>query len=383
MQDKLRLFLLTVIIGLSAGLILPRLLQENELGSTAPAEPAFALPKDGIVSDAFSIRLLHAAMENSESPMVLVAPAAVTNALLTLHSACAGESVKEIDALQLSTTAPLSGSSVRAEVMLCPEETLKLRGIPCMPLPYRKDFIEAQSLFNTFMPGQRPMADTRIISADTRLLLGAATLVDADFIHPFHPKDTRRGDFDNADGRMPSVPLLRCRARFRTAAAEDGTWRAIALLLRAPAGTPAGAFISILPQGSARDFAKALTPEQLSNIRRALAETEPQDCLVELPRLSLETPTCDMQPLLAAMGISAPFDLRRADFSPLTEEPLALNALPERKTLFITEEENLQNPSSDLSSAADTISFNRPFLWLIGDLTTDAPFVLMGLVENL
>lgn len=383
MKDKLQLFLLTVIIGLSAGLILPRLLQGDGLGTAAPAEPDFSLPKDGIVSDAFSIRLLQAAMEESETPLVLVAPAAVTDALLTLRNAAAGASVEEIDALHLSPTLPRNSSSADYKVLLAPEESLKLRGPSCLPLPYRKDFIEAQSLFNMFMPGQRPMADTRFISSDTRLLIGAATLVNTDFLHPFHPKDTRRGDFDNADGRMPSVPMMRCRALFRTAAAEDGSWRAIALLLKAPTGTPAGAFIGILPQGSVRDFARALTPEQLSDIRRALAEAEPQDSLVELPRFALETPTRDLQPLLATLGVSAPFDLRRADFSPLTEEPLALNALPERKTLFITEEESIQEATPDLDGAASVISFNSPFLWLIGDLTTDAPFVLMGLVENM
>ena len=132
-----------------------------------------------------------------------------------------------------------------------------------------------------------------------------------------------------------------------------------------------------------RDFALQLTPDRLSTIRRALAEAAPQEFTVEIPRIDIAIGLRDITPLWRALGLSAPFDIRTADFSPLTTDTLALNAVAENLTCRMHESGQRPADIPAADSCPNIFSLTRPFLWFVGDLTTDAPFVMMGVVENL
>ena len=104
------------------------------------------------------------------------------------------------------------------------------------------------------------------------------------------------------------------------AKAEDGAWKAVLL----PIKDTNQALIGILPAGDAREFAAALTPEQLSNIRQALVTAQPEDTLVEFPRLELEVRPYDMRYTLRKLGLNSAFDTERADFSGISDHHLHL-----------------------------------------------------------
>lgn len=384
-RQTLKLALLAVLFGLAVGVLAPRLMKgewREWVDVFKEKDPAITLPEGELKTDAFSVKLLQTALQTPEYPMDVVCPAAMTETLHTLDTMSKGATQEQIAALGLcepghesETSAVMAGMD---DVLPRPKEAR-----PMLPLPFRSNYPEAISTFNTLFG--YPAATSSNTSPETRLFMAARTELACLFRQAFYEEDGKNGDFDNTNGSMPSVRLMRRCGTFRLAEAEDGSWKAVALLMKGNFGgdANASAFVAILPQGKVHDFALQLTPEQMSSIRRALVEAEPKECSVELPKLHFSVGVNDAAPLLRALGITAPFDIRTADFSRLTTETIALNALAESSNCTMSEEEKRPADLPHPDSCPDLFSLTRPFLWFVGDLTTEAPFVLMGVVENL
>lgn len=373
-RRTLKLALLAVLLGLAVGMLVPQLMKGDWF---AKKEPVITLPQGELLTDAFSVKLLQTALQTPEYPMNTVCPAAMTEALHTLDAMSKGATHEQIAAQKLSQGGELPTSMVLSameETLPRPEEKH-----PILPLPFRRNYPEAISTFNTLLGC--PAADSGNSSPDTRLFMALRTCFDFSFRQRFYQEDGKHGDFDNEDGRMPSVYLMRRCGTFRVAEAEDGRWKAVALLLES--GADDAALVAVLPQGKVRDFALQLTPEQLSTIRRALAVAPPQECTVELPRIDIAVGLRNIAPLWQALGLTAPFDIRTADFSLLTTDQLALNAVAENLTCHMKESGHRPTDIPTADSCPKTFSLTRPFLWFVGDLTTDTPFAALGVVENL
>ncbi len=374
-------------IGLLAGGLYKNMKQAD--GADAPqTEASPELPQEEIRTDAFSLKLFQQVL-SEQSGNVLVAPRVVSNTLHALRELAGGESAKELDALQLSQTAVLRTPEPERSILLAIDINVPRteNRFNLVPLPFSEDVPRALSLFNGFLA---PSADalfatTDMVSTRTRLLAGAAAYCHTGGYLPFHPTHSRTADFDSASGGMPHYQQMRSRGQYLTARAEDGSWQAVALLLKQnqPAGIPL-ALIGILPSDSARTFATQLTLEQLSSIRSALAKAAPEDTLVEFPRLKLEVRPYDMRYTLRRLGLASLFHSEQADFSPLTPGKIHLNALIHASGVTI--DENRRAPRmevSELDQAGRIISFSRPFIWLLADLSTDTPMEYMGLVEEM
>lgn len=384
-RQIVKLAMLAILFGLAVGMLAPHLMKgewREWMDAFNEKEPVITLPEGELKTDAFSVKLLQTALQTPEYPMDTVCPAAMTETLHTLNAISQGVTQEQIAALGLCEHEYESETSA---VLACLDDVLPRaeKAQPMLQLPFRSNYPEAVSIFNTLFG--YPAATSANTSPETRLFMAVRTELACLFRQPFYEKDAKNGDFDNADGGMPSVHLMRRCGMFRVAEAEDGSWKAVALLVKGNFGgdANASAFVAILPQGKVRDYALQLTPEQLSTIRRALAEAEPKECTVELPKLNLSVGVNDAAPVLRALGISAPFDIRTADFAPLTKETIALNAVAESAGCTMTEVENLPADRSSPDSSPESFSLTRPFLWFVGDLTTEAPFVVMGIVENL
>ncbi len=377
-RQTIKLALLSIFFGLAMGILAPRLMKGEWREWFAEKEPTITLPEGELVTDAFSVKLLQTALQTPEYPTDVVCPAAMTEALYALDAMSKGATHKQIEELKLCPTAAELPTSM---VLAAMEETLPrpAEKQPILPLPFRRNYPEAISSFNTLFGCTA--ADSGNSSQDTRLFMALRTRFTFSFRQRFYPEDGKYGDFDNADGRMPSVYLMRRCGTFRIAEAEDGSWKAVALLLEG--GADDAAFVAVLPQGQVRDFALQLTPEQLSAIRRTLAEATPQEYAIELPRLDIAIGLRNIAPLWQAMGLTAPFDIRTADFSPLTTDKLALNAVAENLTCSMQKSGQRTADIPAVDSCPKTFSLTRPFLWFVGDLTTNTPFVTIGIVENL
>lgn len=377
-RQTLKLAVLTMLLGFAVGMLLAQLKKGEWKEWFTEREPDFTLPEGELKSDAFSVKLLQAALQTPEYPVSYVCPAAMTEALLELEKMSKGAATEQIKALGLSTQ---KGVTADIHLLSAMEESLPWsngKGA-LLPLPFRNNYPEAVSTFNSLFGF--PAADSVNTSPDTRFFIATRTMLDARFRVPFYASNSKTGDFENADGRIPAIRLMRRCGRFRHTEAEDGSWKAVALML--DNGNADAALVAVLPQGDVRDFALSLDASKMSDIRRALAVSTAQELTVEMPKLHLSVGVRNSAPLMQALGVTAPFDIRTADFSVITSEKVALNALAESFTCLLPEyEENPDNiPAPD--SGAPVFSLTRPFLWFAGDLTTSAPPAVLGIVENL
>ena len=342
-------------------------------------------------ADAFSLRLFHHALETTERGNVLVAPHTLTRALLALQELAAGRTLEELQSLQLGTEEHLRSCEPQSAALLGMDFSLP-RGAKAgsvMVLPFSDNVPMALSLFNGMLAQvtgrtDAQLADSRMVTERTRLLAGCAARFQAEWEIPFCSADTRTADFDNVSGGMPHFRQMRSRGLYRCASADDGNWKAVALPMKAQNSSRIPlVLVGILPAESPRDFAANLNPELLTDILSRLAGAEPEDTLVEFPRLELCVEPHDMRDSLRRLGLKALFDTETADFSQLTPERVHLSALVRTLEVSLIESPGQSTPDENLDSAASRISFDRPFIWLLADLQTGTPVEFMGLVEKM
>lgn len=342
-------------------------------------------------TDSFSIRLFAQALNEKKQGNVLAAPHIVSDALSVLQQVAAGKTLEELQALQLRAPMPSRATEPTCAVLLAMDFNLPRKGAAqhVMPLPFSEDVPLALSLFNGWIANatQRDntqLANSSIVSNRTKLLAGCSITLHKEWELPFNVANSRTADFDSASGGMPHFHQMRSRGLYRIASAEDGSWKAVALPFKKDSltGVPL-VYIGILPAGSARDFAEKLTAEKLTTIRRMLANSEPKDILVEIPRLEQQVLPYDMRDTLRRMQLKALFDSQSADFSPLTSEKIHLDGFLFSSCATLIESANTAEADNSLELAGDRISFNRPFIWLVADLETGTPIEFIGLVEEM
>ena len=359
--------------------------QQSEEGKAVEAQPVV------LSTDAFSLRLFQHALSSKVSGNILVAPRTLSRALLALQELAGGKTLEELQALQLSTESHLRSSEPDSAALLGKDFSLPKgeKDALVMTLPFSDNVPMSLGLFNGMLAPvmgnpEAQLADSKMVTNRTRLLAGCVARFQADWKTPFHSSDTRTADFDNASGGMPHFSQMRSRGLYQVAEAADSSWKAVAIPMKETNSSRIPlVYIGILPSGSAREFAAALTPEKLTEIRRVLSSAAPQDTLVELPRLELQVQPYDSRDSLRRLGLKALFDSETADFSGLTPEKIHLGALVQSLEVVLTENKIKAAPNPELDYAARCISFDRPYIWLIADLETPTPIEFMGLVEEM
>lgn len=340
-------------------------------------------------TDSFSIRFFKEAL-NETKGNVLTAPHSIADALLAIRDIVAGESRNEIEQQHLTGSTlkrypePLSFTLLAVDINVPREHTPE----SIIVLPFSENFPTALSLFNGLLAQGSPDAQVQFATSDmcstrTKLLGGCVAYHLADWDIPFRASNSRLANFDCSSGAYTSFTQMRSRGAYRTARAADGSWEAVALMQKQRAGNIPLAFIGILPGSSAREFAHSLTPERITEIRQALAAAKPEDTLVELPRQEYGVRPHDLRHFLRQLGIRSVFDSTGADFSPLAQEKIHLSGLIHSCSISLTETHGDDAADPTLEQAARRISFTRPFIWLITDLSSNTPIDFIGLIEEL
>lgn len=375
-------------VGLLAGLVFGHFKQKNKPENTSDSTHLVQEQQD-IRTDSFSIRLFQDAI-NDAAGNTLVAPRIVTQALRDLQAIAGGVTREELNQLKLSTSVEFHKDGPSQASLLAVDINVPRSQTPdgMIVLPFSENFPMALSMFNGTLARFAPASNSQYATSDiaserTKLLGGCVAYHQMQWAVPFASSNSQLSDFDCASGSMPKVMKMRARGMFRTAEAEDGSWKAIALFQSLPESNNSLAFIGILPSVSARDFASKLTPEQLSEIRKSLVKAQPEDTLVELPRIRQYAPAHDMRFSLRRMGLKSMFDPTTADFSALSDKKIHLGAMLHACQIFIQESKSNQPADEHLDEAKTFISFSRPFIWMLGDLTTESPMEFMGLVEEM
>lgn len=372
-------------LGLLGGILGQRYLVQERTEAVAEA----AAPEIKLATDAFSVRFFQHCLKEKETGNILVAPHVISDTLLALQEISGGKTLEELKTLQLKEQQILRGSELPRVSLLGIDFNLP-RGnsrSAAMPLPFSEDIPKALALYNGMLAtaigeNDYQLVDSKIVNSRTKLIAGCSTTFRQEWEIPFNVANSRSADFDNASGGMPHFRQMRSKGLYRLAKGEN--WKAVALPFKsAHAGAPALVYIGILPSGTARDFASALTPEFLTEIRAALAEAKPQETLVELPRMELQVLPYDMRDSLRKLGLKALFDSNTSDFTPLTPEKIHLGAFIHSCTLSLAESKDAPKADDALDYAPEYISFSRPYIWLIADLATDTPIEFIGLVEEM
>lgn len=372
-------------IGLLAGGLYSQLIQNKNQENAEHAQTA-TTPEKGVTTDAFSLRLFQQMLQEQKGN-VLAAPRVISETLRELSQLAGGVSKAELDALKLASNAVYANPAVVFDYLIALDINTKRNNDDrsILSLPFSENTPLALSIFNGTLAQSAPSRDAQFATSDmvnnrTKLLAGAIAYGRCNWEIPFLKADSRLTEFDSQSGAMPHHPQMRSRGNYRTAKAEDGAWKAVAL----PIKSSCQVLIGILPSVPARQFAAALTPEQLSGIRQALAEAQPTDTLVEFPRLELEVRPYDMRYTLRRLGLSSLFDTEKADFSGASSEHTHLGAVVHASGVWLVESpDKAAQATPDLDYAANVMSFSRPFIWFIADASSDTPFDFIGLVEEL
>ncbi len=360
-------------------------------------DPVLTAPAQ-LTGDRFALDMFRE-LAATQSGNITFSPASLEAVLQLLRGVAAGGTRAEFDALRMGQTGIASAMQVQSADALFAAEDLKLKpAVAQLPL-HRTDFKEADEAaeeINDWCAEQTKGLIPSLVteddfSEDTRLVILNAIYLKEKWLRPFDGDSTQEnGRFRKADGSTVSTPLMRQTADFRYA--EGADWQAVALFYRRDgrAGEPA-CFIGILPKGDARAFAKGLTVQKYDQIRLALAASRPQEVALTLPKMDVDSGAVSLKPALFALGLQTAFS-DAADFSGLAEEELKIDKVLQRCHVIVSEKETeaaavtaaimmpcyipMERPQPKV------ISFDRPFIWAIGDLTTGAAPFFLGLCEE-
>lgn len=352
------------------------------------ASPQAAVPAR-VQEDAFALQVFRHLLTEQKGN-VIFSPAGLEGVLKLLQQGARGKTAAELAALPMGRAAGPSGMQVAEATALFAAESLRLKpGVAADTVqraPFETDAAKAAAIINAWADRKTRGMIPRLeldLGRDTRLVAASAIALDEKWLYAFPAASTHLAEFHLADGTVKQVQMMKSEADYRFARGEG--WQAVALFYRADdrPGSP-GCFIGILPAGDARRFAAGLTPEKLGSIRRALVTAQPQKMTVLLPRFETRTETFSLKPALQACSVYSLFT-PAADFSGLADEPLVLADVQQRCYTKVNE---AGTQAAAVTAAIVTksmpwcIRFDRPFIWLIGDLATPAAPWFMGLFES-
>lgn len=349
-------------------------------------------------TDSFAVQTF-AALAASQKGNFVFSPAGLESVLRLLQQGAGGNTAAELAALPMgkagvrTAMSPAEPSALFIAEHFTLKPGVKVDEVARVPFSSAPD--RAVKMINGWAErktrGLIPsIISVQDISPNTALVAANAIYLKEKWLHPFPVSDTREGaDFTMECGSTVPVAMMRSKAKYHYA--EGDGWRAVAIPYKTEGrqGEP-GYFIGILPTQSVRDFALTFTPQRYQDIRRALVESAVRDTIVYLPRFELNPGTYSLKPVLLAYGLKGMFSMQ-ADFSAFSAQPLYLGDVLQR-CYCKADEEGTEAAAVTVAIGRyksiapgprpEVIVFDRPFIWVIGDLTTPAAPYFMGITRK-
>jgi serpin B len=216
------------------------------------------------------------------------------------------------------------------------------------------------------------------ITSLTRLVLTNAIYFNAAWSHPFEEELTHDGTFNLLDGGQVTVPMMEQTKYFGYAEGEG--YQAVEL----PYDGEELSMVILLPAtGRFGEFASALDAERVASI---LKDIDPENVHLTMPKFTYES-GFRLKETLAAMGMPAAFGA--ADFSGMdgTRELFIGDVI--HKAFISLDEAGTEAaaatavvvPTSAPPSRMIEVTVDRPFVFMIRDIETDA-LLFLGRVVN-
>lgn len=347
-----------------------------------------------ITSDAFTFRLLKAALAHQPEGNLTLAPNSLAAALHQVSYLAEPSVEKSLQALPLPEKLQQSNILPKETACLFADTAAGLNPeyIPDVAIaaPFSTDLPEAFKTINTTLslltatpPGN--LANSETVSNSTNILMVNFIDYTAGWSSAISPAESSAEDFYNANGRMPKVRMMSAHAS-HFATDPHGKWSAAAIRLAKDgakaAGLPDCYVIVILPEKAtaARNFAAELTTEQFSAIRTALREST-RSCTLTWPRLSFRSTPQDITGMLKLLEIDPLFTTANP-LTKLTAKPV-FPFTAAYQQCSVTMKESPVPGSNSAPTPEEKLLCDRPFLWFIMPISSPAPPYAMGIVENL
>lgn len=357
-----------------------------DVKAAAPCEERAAVRGDALALDLF--RELVA----ERSGNMIFSPRSLEAVLGLLEQGAQGDALELLKGLPGGDLKVASAMKVQSADALFVAEDLKLRRAfdDVRPVPFATNPAEAVSLINAWCAEQTrqlipSLVDASSVTKSTRMVAANAIYLEERWLHPFPAEQTAPLVFTLSDGSSVRVPMMNTTASFAYAQGDD--WAAVALPYREQQPGEPGCMVAVLPRGPLADFVDGLSPEKWEGIRAALAAAPLREVSVVMPTFELCTPVQSLRAAMERRGMSLLFD--GADWSGFTAEPLVLSDVLQRCYVKVDEQGTkaaavtgaMMNRMS-IGPRPQTIWFNRPFMWVITDLTSPAAPYFMGVVER-
>ena len=215
-----------------------------------------------------------------------------------------------------------------------------------------------------------------VLNTLTRLVLVNALYLKAPWEQPFENEITEDRDFHLVDGSTVSVPTMTMQTRGGLLLGSGDGWQALQIPY---AGRELAMTIVLPAEGRLADVETAVVgaglPAMLESVR-------PAEVAVSLPRWTFRTDS-PLKETLTALGMSAAFDDKLADFSGMTtEEQLFIAAVLHQAFIAVDEEGTEAAAATAVVAQAESMpqyvpfTADRPFLFVIHDVEHGTPLFL-------
>jgi serpin B len=194
------------------------------------------------------------------------------------------------------------------------------------------------------------------------LFLINATYFKGNWTTPFNPEQTRDLPFKLLDGTAKQHPLMYRRGTY--AYLETDQFQAASL----PYGESERLSMYVfLPSenSSLGAFQQSLTPE---NWAAWMSQFGRREGGISLPRFKLEYET-QLNEALEALGMAVAFDAGQADFSDMSDEPLAISQVQHKTFIEVNEEGTEAAAVTSVEIQRTSVAITPPF-----QMTVDRPF---------
>ena len=209
-----------------------------------------------------------------------------------------------------------------------------------------------------------------LINRLTRLVLANAIYFNADWHLPFDENRTSMAPFHLSNGNRLDVPMMRQTETFNYARHEKTQTQAVEL----PYSGEETSMLILLPAAGKYDqFESSLSADTISEISKQLS---PVRLRLSIPSFEIES-SFRLADTLAGMGMADAFDPQTADFSGMDgTKDLYLSAVVHKAFVNVdergTEAGAATGGTIGVTSLPPAFTADRPFIFLIRDLATDA-----------
>ncbi len=223
------------------------------------------------------------------------------------------------------------------------------------------------------------------VSEMTKLMLLNALYFDGTWETPFDPENTKKDDFTKSDGTIQRVPFMHQGGTYEYE--ETDAYQAI----RLPYGDGQMGMLVVLPQPDTDRT--ALAAKLLADTDFWTKRFTTLAGKIALPKFRIEG-QLNLVETLSAMGMSLPFNAKKADFSNLADisgdKQLFISKILHKTIVDVSERGTeaaavtlvgLKSGSAPPSKTFE-LKVNRPFLFAIQDLQTGV-LLFVGSVETI